>query len=128
MCGYDLNLTYPQNGTFPTLDIIFPTSDSETSLYLAHVPSLDTPQSKSWKAHIAEKYYAKAAELDKRELRFERREERRQQWKRDLTGRANGTIDPWYGCFLLLELQDYAANFSFPWSKSHMECSDSWSV
>ena len=44
-----------------------------------------------------------------------RREEERQQWKRDLSGRANGTIDPFYGCFLLDELIDYAVNFTFPW-------------
>ena len=36
--------------------------------------------------------------------------------KRDLSGRANGTIDPYYGCFLLSELQDYALNYSLPWS------------
>jgi carboxypeptidase D len=29
--------------------------------------------------------------------------------------RANGTIDPFYGC-LLDELIDYAVNFTFPWS------------
>lgn len=47
-------------------------------------------------------------------------EKKRQEWKlqkRDLSGRANGTIDPWYGCFLAAELEDYALNFSMPWSK-----------
>lgn len=54
------------------------------------------------------------------------REERREAWyamregraksKRDLSGRANGTIDPWYACFLGAEVQDYALNFSVPWS------------
>ena len=39
--------------------------------------------------------------------------------KRDLSGRANGTIDPFYGCFLLDELIDYAVNFTFPWCKCH---------
>lgn len=48
---------------------------------------------------------------------MEKREERRQAWKRDLSGRANGTIDPFYGCFLLDEVTDYAQNFSFPWSE-----------
>lgn len=36
--------------------------------------------------------------------------------KRDLTGRGNGTIDSWYGCFLLDELYDYMSNFTVPWS------------
>ena len=47
------------------------------------------------------------------------REERKREWKkekRDLTGRANGTIDPWYGCDLQGEIEDYALNFSIPWS------------
>ena len=50
---------------------------------------------------------------------LKKREERRQEWKRDLSGRANGTIDPFYGCFLLEEVMDYAQNFSFPWSEFH---------
>ena len=36
--------------------------------------------------------------------------------KRDLSLRANGTIDPWYGCFIYDEMIDYAFNFSKPWS------------
>ena len=36
--------------------------------------------------------------------------------RRDLSGRANGTIDPWYGCFIYDEMIDYAFNFSQPWS------------
>ena len=39
------------------------------------------------------------------------REAKRQQWKRDLSGRANGTIDSWYACFLETEL--YGICFSF---------------
>lgn len=37
--------------------------------------------------------------------------------KRDLSGRANGTIDPWYGCDIYDEMIDYAVNFSAPWSE-----------
>ena len=50
---------------------------------------------------------------DKREMQ---REKRQRSWKRDLSLRANGTIDPWYGCNLLDELVEYAVNFTFPWS------------
>ena len=42
--------------------------------------------------------------------------QKRDAWKRDLSGRANGTIDPWYGCDLYDEMIDYALNFSLPWS------------
>ena len=48
---------------------------------------------------------------------IDKREQRRKQWKRDLIGRSNGTLDPWYGCFLFEELYDYAINFTFPWSE-----------
>ena len=68
---------------------------------------------------VSEKFAAvhgrTALDLTKRAELHERREEERQQWKRDLSGRANGTIDPLYGCFLLDELIDYAVNFTFPW-------------
>ena len=39
----------------------------------------------------------------------------REAWKRSLAGRANGTIDAWYGCNLFDEMIDYAVNFTFPW-------------
>jgi carboxypeptidase D len=39
----------------------------------------------------------------------------RDAWRRDLAGRANGTIDPWYGCDVYSEMLDYAINFTFPW-------------
>lgn len=42
--------------------------------------------------------------------------------KRDLNGRPNGTLDAYYGCFILEELVDYALNFSKPWSE-HYETS-----
>lgn len=40
--------------------------------------------------------------------------------KRDLSGRASGTIDPWYGCDLCDEVIDYALKFSVPWSTFSM--------
>lgn len=64
------------------------------------------------------------------------RELAREMWKRDLSGRTNGTIDTWvcccheslgievtqwfrpqYGCFQWDMLMDYAVNFTYPWSK-----------
>ena len=37
--------------------------------------------------------------------------------RRDLSMRANGTIDTWYGCLIYDEMIDYALNFSAPWSE-----------
>lgn len=51
--------------------------------------------------------------MSKRELE---REMKREMWKRDLSGRTNGTIDSWYACNLLFELYDYMVNFTLPWS------------
>ena len=38
--------------------------------------------------------------------------------RRDLTHRANGTIDPFYLCDTFDEMIDYALNFSAPWGES----------
>ena len=61
------------------------------------------------------------ASLRKRDIsqmskREQERDMKREMWKRDLTGRANGTIDSWYACNLQFELYDYMVNFTFPWS------------
>ncbi|KAJ6602725.1 alpha/beta-hydrolase [Mycena vulgaris] len=105
LCGYDLNLTYPQNGHFPPLrDPSFGSSFPPAHKALT-----------SLKALVAESgRLSQGSGTTKREL--ERREERRQAWKRSLAGRPNDTLDPFYGCFIYSELLDYALNFSFPWS------------
>ena len=111
-----MNLTYPQNGHFPTLDLVRPTESSVLSQSLLN-PTEN--RARTLKETISEKFTAVhgSPSLVKRAAFHERREAERQQWKRDLTGRANGTIDPSYGCFLLDELIDYAVNFTFPWCK-----------
>jgi hypothetical protein len=52
-----------------------------------------------------------------RDIGSSTREKRGSQWKRDLSGRANGTLDPWYGCDMFDELLDYALNFTQPWGE-----------
>ena len=73
----------------------------------------------SLKQQFTSKYAARVRQnLDtKRSDALERREEARAQWKRDLTGRPNGTVDPWYGCDVWEEMWDYAFNSTFPWSE-----------
>lgn len=119
MCGYDLNFTYPQNGIFPTLLDPF-ASVSEDDSVLISIGRNPSVRSSSLMTSVAERYAARNGNVDfprtltKRDL--EVREEKRLQWKRDLSGRANGTLDPFYGCFLFDEVLDYASNFTFPWS------------
>ena len=80
-------------------------------------PTESRLKSQSLQKAVSEKFAATygSRALIKRAEFVERREESRRDWKRDLTGRANGTIDPFYGCSLLDELIDYAVNFTFPW-------------
>jgi len=53
------------------------------------------------------------ANLDKRKRELAQRE-----WKRDLSTRPNGTIDPWYGCDLFDFVIDYALNYTYPWTNN----------
>lgn len=48
-------------------------------------------------------------------------------WKRDLSGRANGTLDPWYACDLYDEMLDYAINFTYPWC-AWLFTSNTWNM
>ncbi|KAI0753313.1 alpha/beta-hydrolase [Daedaleopsis nitida] len=121
LCGFDLNLTYPQTGgTFPTLQL---PQGLRTQLLTVAEPSV--PAS-SWKEAIATEYGARvlSQSLAKRAEFHESRETERAQWKRDLSSRANGTIDLWYGCDIFNEMRDYAVNFTFPWSNGGFDVYD----
>lgn len=92
------------NGTFPPLSVFDP-SNTEGAAQLAQRSADTLRYRKDWKAQLSRRGAAQKRDEEPR--------------KRDLTGRANGTIDPWYGCFLFEELEDYALNFTFPWSACH---------
>lgn len=148
LCGWDLNLTYPQvGGHFPSININESTGLPETN---NGTVALASPPSKSRSVGKLSKLVKAAKAMEKRSdlvalgrrgpqyARFEReREERRHAWiaervpsaghlfhPRDLSGRPNGTIDPFYGCFLGDEIEDYALNFSLPWSAAAPETVD----
>ncbi|OBZ74243.1 Serine carboxypeptidase-like 21 [Grifola frondosa] len=108
LCGYDLNLTYPQNGHFPTLQYVYP-DDPNRQVYFKDRKALTTKSSLIEEAQLRQTI----PRLHSRDLPGPHR---RQQGKRDLTGRANGTIDPWYGCFLYDTMVEYALNFTYPWN------------
>jgi carboxypeptidase D len=129
ICGFDFNLTYPQIGKFPPVGTpITPAEISRAALLTSKSPAFISRKLKAL-AHASEAPEVGIVRRRNIPLREEMaaREEKRQAWlatkrdsfklhQRDLTGRANGTLDPWYGCYLEVELSDYALNFSMPWS------------
>jgi carboxypeptidase D len=113
LCGYDVNVTYPQTGgTFPTLQIYFP-QQTETPIRERWLSRQSIVTKSSFVSALKDRYAQLTGAIDKREERAARAT----QWKRDLAGRGNGTIDTWYYCDLFDELSDYAVNFTFPWSE-----------
>ncbi|KAI0333871.1 alpha/beta-hydrolase [Cubamyces sp. BRFM 1775] len=107
LCGYDLNFTYPQDGRFPTLQYIKPSFGSSMS-------SSSRLNAATWR-RLQLRTVVEHAER----AMTERMKRGTAVGKRDLSMRANGTIDPWYGCSLYGEMIDYAVNFSLPWSIGH---------
>lgn len=104
LCGFDLNLTYPQTGGyFPSLTVTNPSDpDGPGNAF----------QSRR-KSRLTKKSFA----ADVNALLKKRGANPPPLKKRDLTGRSNGTIDAWYGCDLYNELVSYAVNYTYPWSK-----------
>ncbi|KAL0059396.1 hypothetical protein AAF712_013837 [Marasmius tenuissimus] len=129
LCGYDLNLTYPQNGHFPSIPLVLPAA--------REIPWLagQAQSAKSFKTLLNAKVAERSEEMTarrsgsriiKREIENAKRE-----WlnsKRDLSGRVNGTIDPWYGCIILEEYMDYAMNFTYPWTEGLFDVYDAQSA
>ncbi|KAJ3836137.1 alpha/beta-hydrolase [Lentinula raphanica] len=120
LCGYDINLTYPQKGIIPTITDPFTTArlfaDSETQ-------TRTLPRRKQ---NLNRRLLSSLSSLSSRALdtRAAEMEERRRLLKRNLIGRPNGTLDPTYGCFLWEEMTDYAQNFSFPWTVGEFDAYD----
>ncbi|KAJ7464615.1 alpha/beta-hydrolase [Mycena latifolia] len=106
LCGYDINLTYPQNGIIPSVTF--------TDAADRDVPFFEKAKyaKRGLVSEIAQRYAG--LESSERDLLVREREQRT--WKRDLRLRANGTLDPWYGCALFPEFIDYALNYSAPWN------------
>ncbi|KAI0642261.1 alpha/beta-hydrolase [Trametes meyenii] len=101
-CGFDLNLTYPQNGRFPTLSLDGPGGSAESAVY------------NRFNSRVRQQRNSQLRDLAKRA--FVEGWDAAPARKRDSNSRINATLNPWYGCNLYNELVDYAINFSIPWS------------
>jgi carboxypeptidase D len=114
LCEYDLNLTYPQQGDkFPTLKELLPSRLGAVNGQLS--PQILLKANSMHKALIDELVKPRKEDITPRDLQL--RQDSQAKWKRDLSLRANGTIDPWYGCLLTFQLAEYAFNYTYPWSK-----------
>lgn len=110
LCGYDINLTYPQEGTFPTLNPPYPPW------------GIARPSDPSAKKAAFEQVLFR--DQRDRELGFVKRDvqpseeqiRKREQWKRDMVFRPDG-LNQWYLCAIWEEMVDYAFNFTYPWSE-----------
>jgi len=105
LCNYDVNLTYPQNGIIPPVPLRLPTQRD--------VPFYNRRGRRNFMSELKHRYSRRSRTLSRRD-----RDQSRRSWKRDLSLRTNGTIDPWYGCLLMDMFIDYAINYTFPWSLS----------
>ncbi|KIL69347.1 hypothetical protein M378DRAFT_98802 [Amanita muscaria Koide BX008] len=108
LCGFDITLSYPGRGIIPPVKFVPPTQ-RDVPFYLT---------ASRFRKLASLKAFQTRAVVDgqspyKRDLHGGKH-----LGKRNLAGRANGTIDPWYGCVLLDEYLDYAINFTFPWDAS----------
>lgn len=108
LCGLDINLTYPQTGgRFPSINL-----DPA-----AHTNLQRRDSGLGFIAEVAARHAQESAN-GVLPPRHEERIRKREVWKRDLSGRSNSSIDPYYGCNVWDEMVDYATNFTYPWSES----------
>ena len=123
LCGYNLTLKYPETQKFPTIApplgglLSGQGGSSKTQLRYSTYSS-------TFRSRLRTSLASASANLDKRKRELSQRE-----WKRDLSTRANGTLDPWYGCDLLDFVIDYALNYTYPWtnvSSLGFDVSDTW--
>ncbi|THV05581.1 alpha/beta-hydrolase [Dendrothele bispora CBS 962.96] len=131
LCGYDVNLTYPQNGIIPPIALNLPSArdvpfalqsrlrfasfQTFQTLALSRVMERSETEDLGALWDTSNEESLKKREEGKREWR-ERRLAERDLERRDLSN--PNVLDPWYGCLLLDEFIDYAINFTFPWNIS----------
>ncbi len=118
LCGLDLNLSYPQTGgTFPTVHLISG-EDPEITSTAPNEDIFEHNNVVDGKTDVGSFVSEVSLQYAKRIAKGESLNHPEKRKKRDahLSGRANGAIDPWYGCFIWQEMVDYAVNFTYPWT------------
>jgi hypothetical protein len=126
LCNFNVDLTYPQNDPLPWIridnhgDPARKASQDDADAAGENDAERKSGRSLSFEREVhsrAEKRYGLdgMTQLRRRDVA----EERRELGRRSLEGRANGTIDAWYGCELFDEMVDYAVNYTWPWCEFH---------
>lgn len=113
LCGYNVDLKYPETQKYPV--ITAPLGELWASLGLPTAQLRYSTLAKTVQSRLRTNLAKGPVYREKRKRGLAHRE-----WKRDLSGRANGTIDPWYGCDLFDYVVDYALNFTYPWSNTSL--------
>jgi len=85
LCHFDVNLTYPQNGIIPDVHFAQPAQ--------REIPFTLMKSKRTFFQQLKLRATEESKSLAKRDL--QERDVAKQNWKRDLSGRANGTVDPW---------------------------------
>ena len=112
LCGYNLTLKYPETQKYPT--IIAPLGGYGSTVAGSSRSQLRYSSfASAFRSRLRTNLAKAPANLDKRKRELSQRE-----WKRDLSTRPNGTIDPWYGCDLFDFVIDYALNYTYPWTNN----------
>ena len=110
LCGYNIDLKYPETQKYPT--IIAPLGAYGSSVAGSSKSKLRySTFASAFKSRLRTNLARAPANLDKRKRKLAQKD-----WKRDLSTRPNGTIDPWYGCDLFDFVIDYALNYTYPWT------------
>ncbi|RPD60993.1 alpha/beta-hydrolase [Lentinus tigrinus ALCF2SS1-7] len=103
LCGFDLNLTYPQTGgTFPSLEILPPTIYGSAALNATRdrLTRLNSADRSKLIRSVADSLKKREASIHKRSF---------------IPPGPSGTINPRFGCYLFDEVLEYAFNYSQPY-------------
>ncbi|GJE98051.1 serine carboxypeptidase-like protein [Phanerochaete sordida] len=124
LCGFDLNLTYPQNGTFPTLNPPLPWSGNTLDMRRRVRDTM------SFKQALRQEGAKRRTDIARRDAAKEAaRFARRDQWKREyLNRRADGQLDPIYQCDLHDQMINYALTSALPWKGNDLGGFDFYNV
>ncbi|KAL0069437.1 hypothetical protein AAF712_003462 [Marasmius tenuissimus] len=128
LCGYDINLTYPQTGGhFASLKspfdiphnsrIVFGGARSGGNLDLDY-----KSRAASVSALVKRADHARRLEGKSKRQTHNPDGLTLDQWKQDHL--SKGVLNPDYGCFLWEEMTDFATNFTFPWSQGDFDAYD----